>query len=289
MLRNLFARSTSISHVAGIMLLGLAVSAPMMWVFGYSLLYSLGIIGLFAEGATLQHWRVAFATGGLSQSLIYTPLVAGTSTLLATVAALSMVLLQPKLRDRKLPLGWLCLLLGTPNAVMAMMVYQVLNPGGYLARIAAQLGVLHSPAEFPVLVNDRFSVGIIIAQSLNAFPLLTLYFMNTWTTARVERYCRLAESLGASPLQSLRQVALPMLLRRGRSLILLVFLFHVGSYEVPLLLGTQAPQMFSVLTQRHFGQFDLQQRSQAFVLSTTYVCLVASCLMLSLRWRRTHD
>ena len=128
-----------------------------------------------------------------------------------------------------------------------------------------------------------------VAQTLSAFPLLTLYFLNTWTTARVDRYCRLAASLGASRAQCRWQVALPMLVRRGRSLILLAFLFNLGSYEVPLLLGSQSPQMFSVLTQRHFGRFDLHDRPQAFVLATTYFCLVSVSLMLFFKWRRSHD
>ena len=106
---NIFTRSTSVSHVAGIMLLGLALIAPMMWVLGYSLLYSLGIIGMFAEGATLQHWRVAFATGGLSQSLIYTPVVAATSTLPGgispslTAAFKSRIRTSPRTRTQRRP------------------------------------------------------------------------------------------------------------------------------------------------------------------------------------------
>ena len=45
------------------------------------------------------------------------------------------------------------------------------------------------------------------------------------------------------------------------------------AYEIPLLLGRQSPQMFSVLTQRHFGQFDLGQRPEAFTLAVTYLLL----------------
>jgi len=94
--------------------------------------------------------------------------------------------------------------------------------------------------------------------------------------------------LGATRWQARQQVALPMLLSRGRPMILLTFLFNLGSYEIPLLLGRQSPQMFSVLTQRRFGQFDLMQRPEAFVLAITYFLLVGLGLRLLLSWRKPH-
>jgi hypothetical protein len=44
--------------------------------------------------------------------------------------------------------------------------------------------------------------------------------------------------------------------------------------------------MFSVLTQRKFGQFNLLERPQAFALATTYLLLVAAGVQLFLMWRR---
>ncbi|MEZ6090221.1 MAG: hypothetical protein R3C05_19780 [Pirellulaceae bacterium] len=54
----------------------------------------------------------------------------------------------------------------------------------------------------------------------------------------------IAESLGASWWDSRWRAALPMLLSRGASMIMLLFILTLGSYEVPLLLGRQSPQMF---------------------------------------------
>jgi putative spermidine/putrescine transport system permease protein len=80
-----------------------------------------------------------------------------------------------------------------------------------------------------------------------------------------------------------------MLLNRGRQMIILTFLLNLGSYEIPLLLGRQSPQMFSVLTQRKFGQYNLLERPEAFVLATTYLLLVGLGVKLMLVWRRKHD
>lgn len=261
---------------------------PMAWVVAYSLAYSLGGVGLFSDGWTLRYWQEGFAVGGLKESLVYTLTIAGTVTVFATLGSLAVVLFAPQLRHSALALALLCIPLATPGAVLAFTVHQIMNPGGFLARMAYWVGLIESPTQFPALVNDPYAVGIVFAQTCGALPLLSLFFLNTWTVVHADRYCRLAESLGASRMHARRQIALPMLLHRGRPVILLIFLMNLGSYEVPLLLGRQSPQMFSVLTQRRFGQFDLLERPQAFALATTYLLLAGVGVQLLLRWRRSH-
>ncbi|QDU02358.1 hypothetical protein V6x_20600 [Gimesia chilikensis] len=275
-------------YYLGIFVLVIFIAGPMVWVLGYSLLYSMGGTGLFSAGWTGAHWGTAFSAGGLVSSLYYTPLIAASVTVLATLISLTIALGNPRLQSDRRALVVLCLIMATPSAVMAVMVYQVFNPGGYLARLLYHAGAITSPSDIIPLVNDPYSVGMLFAQTCTAFPLLTLFFLKTWSSARLYRYCRLAESLGASKFQARWKVALPMLLNRGRMLILLIFLLNLGSYEIPLLLGRQSPQMFSVLTQRQFGLFDLQQRPQAFVLATAYFFISGMGVLLLLRWRRAH-
>jgi len=264
----------------GLWLLLTAIVAPMAWALGYSLLYSTGGIGLLSEGWTLRHWRSALASGGMAASIVLSVTVAGVVTTLASMGALAITLIAPPTCRR----GWLpallCIPLATPAAVSGLLAYQILNPGGLLGRLAFHAGWIATPSEFPPLVNDRWAFGMICAQMLTALPLLTLFFLGAWTTARIDRYCRLAESLGATRMQARLRIALPMLLRRGAPLLTLVFLWQLGAYEIPLLLGRQSPQMFSVLTQRHFGQFDLEQRPEAFALAVAYLLLAGAGLLL---------
>lgn len=273
-------------RLAGLGLLLAAIGVPMGWAVIYSGLYSLGGIGLLSDGWTLRHWKAAVVTGGLTESLLFSPAVAATVTLLATTAALGVTLLAPQLRSDRVALSLALLLLATPSAVMSLMAFQILSPGGGIARVAFHAGLIASPTQFPVLVNDPYAIGIIVTQFCGSFPLLVLFFLKAWSTARADAYCRLAESLGATVAQARLRVALPLLLRHGRPLILLSFLFNLGSYEVPLLLGRQSPQMFSVLTQRRFGQFDLSMRPQAFALAVSYFVLVAIGLHIYLGLRR---
>lgn len=273
---------------AGLVPLLTLVIFPIAWTFGYSLAYGLGGIGLLSDGWTLRHWHSALEVGGLGSSLLFSLAVGSTVTVLATTGSLALVLGMPQARNRAMILLLICVPLATPSAVAAVITYQLLNPGGFLARLAFHAGLIESPSSFPALVNDPYAIGIVIAQTASAWALLSLFFLMTWEAARAERYCRLAESLGATVWVARWKVALPMLCRRGRAMILLVFLLNLGSYEIPLLLGRQAPQMFSVLTQRRFGQFDLFQRPEAFVLATSYFLIVGLGLQLYLLARRVH-
>ncbi len=273
----------------GRVLLGLLVFAPVAWVLIYSLLSSLGVLGSFGRRPTFSNWIVAVQSGVLWQNILYTLSVSGVSTLLAGALSLGFVLYRAEERNRRSTHLVLCLLLGTPSVVMGFIVYQLLNPGGYLARLAHAIGLLASPDHWPALVNDRWAVGIIVAQTLVSVPLLTLYFFNIWETAQIDRFRQLAHTLGATPTQSRWQVACPMLWKRGWSMLLLSLLFNLGSYEIPLLLGRQSPQFLSVLTQRHFGQFDLADRPVAFVLSVVYFILAAGLLWVMLSRRPVRD
>lgn len=272
----------------GLLLLALFVAIPMLWVALYSIAYSVGLIGLFRKGWTLQYWNAALENNSLIGAVSLSLAVTTCVTLVSASISLATVMIKPQLRASPLFFAMLCLGMGTPSAVTALTVYQILSGGGLLARLCFRFGWIQSPTEFPQLVNDTWAIGIIVSLVIGSLPLLLLYFSQLWTTIKADRLCELAESLGASRWQARTKVALPMLLDRGKSMLLLVFLLNLGSYETPLLLGRQSPQMFSVLTQRRSGIYDLTKRPEAYVLATTYFVIAVSTLVIYLRWKRRH-
>lgn len=265
------------------------IAGPIAWAVAYSLLYSVGAIGIFRDGLTLKYWRTSLQQGDLTTSLLYTTMLATSTVGLATCVSLGVVCAPQRWRQSRSLILSLCLLLATPSLVLAVMISFMLSSGGAIPRALFHVGFIDGPSQFPALINDPFSIGILLAQTLSAIPLLTLYFLKTWDSAQIDRYRSLALTLGASPLQALIRVVIPMLLLRSRKLLLLIFLLYLGSFEVPLILGRQSPQMFSVYIHRHFGQFDLQQRPQAFVLATTYFLIAGCGVVLYLRQGRSHE
>lgn len=276
------------SRLPGILAL-LVLASPVVWITGYSLLYSVGAIGLLSGGWTTEHWRTAFLSGNALISLAYGSGISLLVTLFSACLAMTFVLLAPEIRRASWITALLWVPLAMPAIVLAFLTYQLLNPGGLISRLCVKARLIETATGFPILVNDSWAVGIVVAGILGQCPALILYLLKLWSTARVDRYMRLAMELGASRQQARFQVAVPMLLQRMRSMLLLSFLWTLGSYEIPLLLGVQYPMMSSVLIQKRSGQFNLLQRPEAFVHATVYFVVVSIGLILFFAWRRRDE
>jgi len=277
------------SRYVGLILLVMLVALPMLWAVGYAAIYSVGGIGYFSQGWTFEHWKSAIAGYGVMQSLALSLGIAAIVTTIVTCVSLGVVICFPEWRQRA---SFYCLagmMLATPVSVTAFMVVIFLGSGGLFARLLFYMRLIESPSDFPELIYDRYSIGIVIAQSISFLPLMLFYLSQLWQTIHADRLLFLSQTLGCSLRQAKWRVVLPTMLLRSRSVILLVFLFSLGSYEVPLLLGRQSPQMFSVLVQRYANRFDLLLKPQAFVLATVYFAISMGLLITYLRWRHRHE
>ena len=265
-----------------------AVAAPMAWAMGYALMYSLGGTGRLSTGWTLDHWRIALSEPRVIGACVYSLVIASVVTSLVLAITLGLLLTYPSARNRKSFLLINLTLLGTPAIVMAQMVANTLGPGGWVSRLSFYAGLIDSASDFPPLIHDRYSIGLTTAIVLGLLPLSLLYFSQLWGVVRIDRCCQLAQSLGASRWEARLRVALPMLVFRGKAMMMLLFILALGSYEAPLLLGRQSPQMFSVATRRLATGFDLTQKPQAYVLAILYLACTSLMLAMYIRHRQRH-
>jgi putative spermidine/putrescine transport system permease protein len=151
-----------------------------------------------------------------------------------------------------------------------------------LARWAASLGWISLPADFPVLVRDRFGIGIILSYLGKEIPFLTITILSVLRSQSVG-YDVVAENLGASRWQRLRYVTIPQVTPALTAGALLVFGFIFSSYEVPALLGVGYPRALPVLALRFFLNPDLRARSEGMVISLIITLIVMVVAVVSLR------
>jgi len=257
----------------GLGLFVLLAVLPLLLGLGYALLYSLGLVGVLGQGFTLDHWGEVLAGGALWRSLGHSLYLAVSSMGLATGLALWLAL-----RGKHAFIeGWLGTLiyfpLTLPAMVMAFFVLQLLGQAGLLARVVAQLGWITEPSDFPSLVNDAAGMGIILCHVLMATPFLLILFLNLYRSERLPELTQLAGSLGARKGQIRRRIEVPVLLRAAYPTLVLYFLFTLGSYEIPLLLGREDPQMVSVLIERKLMRYNLADKPEAYVVAVIYAGL----------------
>lgn len=156
--------------------------------------------------------------------------------------------------------------LAIPHLVWAVALLLILSQSGFLARIAASLGLIALPADFPVLVRDRYGFGIILHYLGKEIPFLALMTLAILRT-QGHAYDAVAATLGANIWQRLRYVTLPLVMPGLAAGSLLVFAYVFSAYEVPALLGVPYPRALAVLALEYFANPDLNRRAEGMAIS----------------------
>ncbi len=256
------------------------VTLPIAGGLLYAGLYSVGLAGLLSHGFTLDYWRAALTDPEVGAAFGTSFYVAAVAWVITVGLSLALALgLGPKFRRG--PLATLIYFpLALPATVAALCAFQWLSGAGLLARIAYRFGWIDGPAHFPGLVFDPWCVGIIATHVALAVPFFTLIFVRLAEREKLPDLLALASTLGAGRAAGTWRVSVPLLLSRASANLTLFFVAVAGSFEIPLLLGPQRPQMISVLAWRRFGRFDLTDKPTAFIISLLYTLAILTFLTL---------
>ncbi|MCI0551817.1 MAG: ABC transporter permease subunit [Anaerolineae bacterium] len=249
----------------------------------YAIAESLGIISVIGQNEiTLSAFRDTLNFHSeFWISLGFSLWISIASTLISSAVALLLAVWLSEHRGNTdtLALNWN---LAFPHLVWSVALLLFLSQSGLLARWAAMIGLISAPVDFPVLVRDRFGIGIILSYLGKEIPFLTLIILAVLRSQSVE-YDVVAENLGASKWQRLRYVTIPQVLPALLAGALLVFGFIFSSYEVPALLGIGYPRALPVLALRSFLDADLRARSEGMVISLIITFIVMVVAVISLR------
>ncbi len=257
--------------------------------FVYGVAQSLGLMSVIGQDSlSLDAYRNLLTGQGMAGrefwgSLAFSLWVSLVSTIVSASLALLVAVWLSKRRSaggaENLALNWN---LAFPHLVWAVALLLILSQSGLLARWAATLGIIQTPADFPVLVRDRYGIGIILHYISKEIPFLALIVLAV-LRAQPPGYDLAAENLGASRWQRLRYITLPLVAPALLSGGLLVFAFIFSSYEVPALLGVGYPRMLPVLALRFFNDPDLRSRADGMAISLIITVIVLVIAAVSLK------
>ena len=250
---------------------------PLGLALGYSFFYSLGLIGLFQEGFTFEYWS-ALLRGEFLTSILYSFWVAAASTTLVLLVSFGLLFAFQKQLMRPILYRTLFLPLTIPPIVLAFSFHQLLSGSGFLSRIAYHLNLISDPGQFPVLVQDPYAIGIILAHLFIIFPFFLLVLLNLYDHHKLNEMSAVASALGAEKKSILFQIQLPVLMRGLFPLVALYFIFFMGAYEVPLLLGQSSPQMISILILEKLQRFNLGDIPVAHSMAVWYALLCVATI-----------
>ncbi|MBI3169311.1 MAG: ABC transporter permease subunit [Chloroflexi bacterium] len=256
---------------------------------GASLLYavaeSIGFIGVIGQNQiSLSAYRATLDSNSeFWTSLGFSLWVSIASTAISSAIALTLAVWLSERNGKMdtLALNWN---LAFPHLVWSVALLLFLSQSGLFARWMASLSLISTPAEFPVIVRDRFGIGIILSYIGKEIPFLTITILSVLRSQSVG-YDVVAENLGASRWQRLRYATIPQVTPALLAGSLLVFGFIFSSYEVPALLGVGYPRALPVLALRFFLDPDLRARSEGMVISLIITLIVVIVAVVSLRMK----
>ena len=248
----------------------------------YSLLYSFGLTGVLSHGFTFTHVSNVINSGEFFSSFSYSFYIGVVSIFISLVISLPAVISFNQSITNGKQSFFVYLPLAMPAIVTAFISFQLLGKTGLFSRLLFQLNIINDLQQFADLINDRFGIGIIITHVLMAVPFFMIFFSNLFVSEKLVDLSDVAASLGAKKSQVLFRIVIPVLLKRGITTVLLYFIFILGSYEIPLILGQQSPQMISVLIVRKMQRFNLLDIPQGYFLSILYSLFIIVVLFVFL-------
>src|SRR5579859_1637935 len=160
---------------------------------GQSLNY-MPIIGLTEPN--LNAYRTIFTSSEFLRSFLLTFHIAFTSTLISSVLAIACaLLLREAFRGKKVVTFLFQLNLTIPHIVGAFGILFLFSQSGLLARAGYALGLVHKSSEFPILVFDRYAIGIILEYVWKELPFIGVIVLAVLQSVG-EDYEALAQTLG---------------------------------------------------------------------------------------------
>ena len=274
---SVFPRASLLPLIMAGALLGI----PMLVGIGYLIAGALGVVGNAAPGALgrvlgdAQVWR----------SALLSLWIAALGTAVSLIGAVSVALLfSGNERVDRAIRSIAALPLPVPTVAAAVAMLLLLSQSGWLARVASQLHLIASPADFPAIVNDPFAIGLITAVVWKEMPFLTLVALSL-QSLRGPAFIDAARTLGASRIQTLRTITLPLLLRGMAPSIIAVFVFVLGSLELALILAPSAPLALPLLIQERRTALDMASHGEAYVIALLATGLALLAVLLH-EWLR---
>ena len=243
------------------------------------------------KSLSLKHFGNVLGDPDFLLSLALTLYVALASTLIAAAVSVGMAVFLLKLSEKSRVVHFIFQIpLTVPHLVIAVAIVFMLTPSGIFSRLAVQLGLIDTAAAFPLLVNDRWAIGIILAYVWKEVPFITLMIFSVLRRSGAD-LLEVGRTLKADRWQRFRYITLPTISPSLGAACLIVFAYTFGAFEVPFLLGQTHPMLLPVWAYKNYSDVDLLARPEGIatgliIAAIIVVAIVASQLLTQTARRR---
>lgn len=271
------------------LLLGLLpLLLPFLLVFGcgllITLLQSFGLLMFsYSYDDLFFAYRELFTDSWFFNSAGFSLYVALVSSSVSIVLGVALAYMVWKLPERYRSLAIISKIpLVLPHIAVGFLAIIFLAKTGIVSAIAYHLGLIRSFDGFPDLLYTSSGIDLISAYVYKETP-----FVMVMVTAMLVRFDRrqieTARMLGAGQLRMFFSLILPFIMPAINTTFIILFVFTLGGFDLPFVLGDSYPGMLSIRVYEYFFQKDLALRPVAMAMLTLVFVFSLICIALYLR------
>lgn len=233
---------------------------------------------------TLDYYRMALTRPDFLSSLLFSLRCSAVASLIALAVGtlLSWALVRTR-SSRFTQMVGLQIPIMTMHALVALAMVFIFSGSGLATRALYFLGLASEPTALGSIVGAPSGWGIVLVYAWKEIPYVA--FCTITIMAHVsDSLGEAAAVCGASSLRSFLHVTLPLCAPAALRAFLVVFVFSLGSYEVPFLLGPTTPKALPVLAYTEFTNPDIANRCYAMAINgiTALICAIAALVYFAL-------
>lgn len=245
------------------------------------LIQSLGIVPAFGlTEPTLRYYQEILTRPDMAESILFSLKIALISSVTATIGGIVICGIcvignyTGSCIQRMIQLPVI-----VPHVVVALFIINIFSQNGLLARLAYTLGLITDQQQFPIIIYNTEGIGIILAYVWKELPFI-VYFVIAMMANINNRLGEAAINLGAAKWQAFFRITLPLCKNTIISGFLIIFVFALGSYELPLLLGATKPKALPILAYQQYIHPDLKNRPYAMALNGVVLIISLICAFI---------
>ncbi|MGE5628002.1 MAG: ABC transporter permease [Solirubrobacterales bacterium] len=251
-------------------ILAFGITTALLQSFGY-----MPIIGL--KEFTIKYYAEIFKDSTFMQSFLFSLGISVTSSIIAVIfgVVLAYSLLTRKAMKNLEKIIYMVPII-VPHMAAAFFMFNIFSQSGLLSRVMFNLHIISSQGDFPVLIFDKYGIGIVLTYLWKEIPFVAMVVYIFFRGINKELITA-AVNLGASRAQCFFNVLLPISMPSILSSFIIIFAFSFGAFEVPYLLGPTIPKTLPVQAYIEYTSPDIFNRPHAMALN---IVLVAISILL---------
>ena len=233
---------------------------------------------------TTQHLSAVLSDPDFRTSIGLTFYIAFTSTLISAIISICLALSKHRWATTNTAIHFILQIpLAAPHLVIGIAMIFLIAPSGLVARLFSQLLGIEMQSNFPILINDRWSVGIILVYIWKEIPFITLMLLSVLKNMGDE-LLEVGATLKATPFQRFRFIILPIIRPSLNASCCIVFAFTFGAFEIPYLLGQTYPLTLPVWAYKNYSDIDLLARPEGIGIGLIIAAIVILSVILADRF-----